>query len=144
MIRLLDVNLLVAIVWPNHAVHSVALSWFEEHADEGWATCGVTESGLVRISSNPVVFRSAVTPADAAALLVDLAEVGAHEFWTDDVSVSASDLVPRERLVGYRQVTDAHLLGIARSHEGALATLDRGIATLAAGLNGAHVEVVGG
>ncbi|MEM1333360.1 MAG: TA system VapC family ribonuclease toxin [Actinomycetota bacterium] len=142
MIRLLDLNLLVAVAWPNHAAHHTALRWFDRIADHGWATCGVTESGFVRISANPTVFASAVTPSDAAALLADLRQVGDHAFWPDEISLATSPLVPRERLIGHRQVTDAHLLAITRSHHGALATLDRRLETLGRGLDGAHVEVV--
>jgi predicted nucleic acid-binding protein len=34
-------------------------------------------------------------------------------------------------LVGYRQVTDAYLIGLARLHEGRIATLDRAMPALA-------------
>jgi predicted nucleic acid-binding protein len=35
-----------------------------------------------------------------------------------------------ERVVGYRQVTDAHLLTLATRRSGSLATFDRGVAEL--------------
>jgi predicted nucleic acid-binding protein len=38
-----------------------------------------------------------------------------------------------EKIAGYRHITDAHLLAVARRHGASLATLDRGIATLARG-----------
>jgi predicted nucleic acid-binding protein len=40
---------------------------------------------------------------------------------TDDTLVAA------DRLVGHRQVTDAHLVAVAISHDGLLATFDRGV-----------------
>ena len=36
--------------------------------------------------------------------------------------------VDLDRVRGHRQVTDAYLVGLARSHDGVLATLDQGIA----------------
>ncbi len=38
-----------------------------------------------------------------------------------------------ERMATYRQVTDAHLLALARRHGGRLATFDRGVSGLAEG-----------
>lgn len=54
-----------------------------------------------------------------------------HRFWTDGVSIVASPHVNRTGLVGYRQVTDAHLLALALSSGGALATFDGGVAAIA-------------
>lgn len=51
-----------------------------------------------------------------------------HRFLVDDVSIVAPD-VPD--LAGYRQVTDAHLLTLARRSEMRLVTFDTGIRTLA-------------
>ena len=39
MTALLDVNVLIALAWPNHVHHVAARAWFEEHREEGWATC---------------------------------------------------------------------------------------------------------
>lgn len=123
---LLDVNVLVALAWPNHVHHDVARRWFLESSPSGWATCPPTESGFVRVSSNPAV-PYAVTPADAMSLLARLRYVEGHEFLDDDVSLVASPHVDRGRIVSHRQVTDAHLLAIARRHRARLATLDVGL-----------------
>jgi predicted nucleic acid-binding protein len=40
------------------------------------------------------------------------------------------DLVQASMVVTYRQVTDVHLLAVARRHRGRLATLDRGVLAL--------------
>ena len=44
---------------------------------------------------------------------------------------STNALVPHDRLVGHRQVTDAHLVSIARQHGVSLVTFDRGLRELA-------------
>ena len=48
------------------------------------------------------------------------------------------------KLAGYRQVTDAYLLGLAMHNEGKLATLDRAILSLlpADSAGGGPVEIV--
>jgi predicted nucleic acid-binding protein len=53
-----------------------------------------------------------------------------HVFWFDDVSPVDSDAGAFARLVGYRQVTDAHLLTMALRRGGALATFDRDVLEL--------------
>lgn len=39
-------------------------------------------------------------------------------------------LVPHHRLVGHRQVTDAHLLAIARVHDASVVSFDQGMKSL--------------
>ena len=130
MTALLDVNVLVALAWPNHVHHRNARSWFEQHGSSGWATCSITENGFVRVSSNPKIVDEARTPAEAVLLLQRLVQVGAHRFWDDDVSIARADEREIERIRGYRQVLDAHLIRLAVRHGGRLATFDRKIAAL--------------
>lgn len=60
-----------------------------------------------------------------------IAEVEGHEFWIDDVEPSQALSGGPERLTGYRQVTDAHLIGLAERHGGCVATFDKAMASLA-------------
>ena len=123
----------MALAWPNHVHHSRALPWFAANCEEGWATCPVTESGFVRVSSNVRVIPDARTPEQAIHLLRQIRQLPGHTFWDDDVSPVDSDATAFERDVGYRQVTDAHLLSLAMRRGGCLATFDRGVAELAPG-----------
>ena len=50
---LLDTNLLIALLWPAHAQHASAVTWFATHRALGWATCAMTEAGFVRVVANP-------------------------------------------------------------------------------------------
>lgn len=124
-------NVLVALAWPNHVHHGLAHRWFRARRREGWATCPLTESGFVRVSSNRRVVPGAATPAEAIALLRRMRRLEGHVFWADDVSPADCDAAPFARLAGHRQVTDAHLLALALRRGGALATLDQGLAELA-------------
>jgi len=141
MTALLDVNVLVALAWPNHVHHESAHEWFAGRRDPGWATCPLTESGFVRVSSNPATTPEARTPAEAIALLELIVDLPGHVFWHDDVSMATDPTVARERLVGHRQVTDAHLLALAARRGGWLATFDRGLLELASGSTGSRALV---
>lgn len=125
---LLDVNALVALAWDSHVHHAAIRAWVRVKASEGWATCPVTESGFVRVSSNPKVLPSPVGIDDARAVLSALRTAAGHGFLANDVSLADPD-VPR--ITGHRQVTDALLLTLARRHAIPLVTFDAGIMSLA-------------
>lgn len=125
---LLDVNALVALAWDAHVHHDVVRAWFAASAAAGWSTCPLTESGFVRVSSNPKVLAHAISVEQARAVLRALREHEGHRFLHDDVSLSDPEIPP---LHGHRQVTDAHLLALARRHETRLLTFDAAAATLA-------------
>ena len=139
---LLDVNVLVALAWPTHVHHGPARRWFADHHTEGWATAPVTEFGFVRVSSNPAAVGDALTPAEALTVLEQIRARPGHRSWADDVSPTDAGYVDPVRLVGHRQVTDAHLLALTRRHDGRLATLDRGVAGLAGDDAAVRVAVI--
>ena len=130
MIALLDVNVLVALAWPNHVHHDAAHAWFSEQRLNGWATCPLTEAGFVRISCNPAAVRQTVTPSDAVGLLQSLRQQGSHSFWSLEISMAELPDDILARIQGYRQITDAVLLAEAIRRGGQLATLDSGLARL--------------
>jgi uncharacterized protein len=121
---LLDVNALVALAWDSHVHHAAMRAWFAANGPAGWATCPVTESGFVRVSSNPIVLPSSINVDAARGVVSALRAHPDHRFLTDDVSISDTD-VPT--IAGYRQVTDAHLLTLARRHGVRLVTFDASI-----------------
>ena len=125
---LLDVNALVALAWDSHVHHVAIRSWFAAHGTAGWATCPVTESGFVRVSSNPKVLPNAIPTSTAREVLATLRRTPGHRFLSDDVSMVDAD-VPRAS--GHRQVTDAHLVTLARRHGVGMVTFDAGLAALA-------------
>jgi uncharacterized protein len=127
-VALLDVNALVALAWDSHVHHAAIRAWFAANGSAGWATCPITESGFVRVSSNPVVLPSAIGVEAAREVLSALRVQPGHCFLTDDVSMSDGD-VPS--IAGYRQVTDAHLLTLARRCRVRLVTFDARILAVA-------------
>lgn len=125
---LLDVNALVALAWDSHVHHAAIRAWFAANAAEGWATCPITESGFVRVSSNPKALPSPIGVEAARGVLAALRGADGHRFLVDDVSIGDAD-VPA--MAGHRQVTDAHLLTLARRQAVHVVTFNRGLRTLA-------------
>ena len=82
----------------------------------------------MRVSANPKVLPSPVSVVDAVGVLRQLRSLPGHRFVVDDVSLVDDD-VPV--LTGYRQVTDAQLLTLARRQQVPLVTFDAGVASLA-------------
>ena len=137
---LLDDNVLVALAWPAHEAHQRVGKWFARHNRSGWATCPFTESGLVRVLSNPAFSADALTPANALAVLGSNLSLSGHEFWPADIGLIDALRSVGRGLSGHRQLTDAYLLGLAIRHRGRFATLDRGVGALDPG---GFVETVG-
>jgi len=127
---LLDVNVLIAVMWPAHESHAQVGEWFSRHARQGWATCPFTQAAFVRLVSNPAFSRDAVTPQEAISLLSTNLKHRYHRFWSDEISFAEAVELFQGRVVGHRQVSDAYLLGLAIHKKGKLATLDRAVMTL--------------
>lgn len=126
MSTLLDVNVLIALAWPNHLHHYPARRWFDVHHAHGWATTPVTELGFVRVSSNRKVIADAASPGAALQVLRALCELDGHQFWADECRLIEPPFA-LDRLGSHQQVTDVHLAALAARNGGTLATFDRGM-----------------
>ena len=127
---LLDVNVLIALLWPAHESHARAQRWFAQNAQQGWATCAMTQAGFIRITSNPAFSRQAVSPRDALEVLRGSLRHPEHRFWTDDISATDALAQFGRRLVGHQQITDAYLLALAIRKKGRVATFDTSLGSL--------------
>ncbi len=96
-----------------------------------WATAPITQAGFIRVSSNRNVLPDARSPGEAAAVLRAITDLEGHEVWQDDIDLVRACAATFDRLRGYRQVTDAHLLALAARHDGRLVTFDAAVADLA-------------
>jgi toxin-antitoxin system PIN domain toxin len=117
---LLDANVLIALTVQEHEHHERASIWASTL--DSFATCPIVEGALVRFLVR--LGESAIT---AVEVIHRIRKLPASEFWPDSISYADIDL---GHVVGHRQVTDAYLVGLARSHAAALATLDEGLANL--------------
>jgi uncharacterized protein len=125
---ILDVNVVIALLDPDHAFHERAHAWWADHEHAGWASCPLTENGVVRIMSHPSYSPSThFTVAELVARLRTFVEHTDHEFWADEVSIRDATAVVADRIHGGRQVTDLYMLALAVRHRGRLATFDQSI-----------------
>ncbi|MBK7720811.1 MAG: PIN domain-containing protein [Austwickia sp.] len=121
---LLDVNVLVALMDADHEAHEVAHAWIDAAQPGGWATCAITQNGLVRVLSQPR-YPNAIPAAHALRMLERAVAAPNHVFWPCDLGLA--DGIAGDRLIGHRQITDAYLLALTVRHDGCLVTLDRTI-----------------
>lgn len=145
MIHLLDVNVLIALLDARHIAHDDAHEWFARVGKKGWATCPITQNGLLRIVGASR-YRSAPWPLPRLVeMLAEFCAAPGHRFWSEDFSLLDSPLIVRAQLTGAAQLTDTYLLALAVKNQGGLATFDRRLATRAVlgGAEALHVIPVG-
>jgi len=126
---LLDINVLIALIDPAHVQHDKAHLWFAAKGHKAWATCPLTENGVLRIVGHPRYPNHPGSPAAVANLLLSFRKLVGHAFWPDDISLLERERVDARRLLDSSQVTDGYLLALARAHRGQLATFDQHIVT---------------
>jgi len=125
---LFDVNVIIALLDPDHTFHERAHAWWAENNKHGWASCPLTENGVVRIMSNPNYSRKAqYHPTDLINRLTTFAKNSNHEFWPDDISLRDEKKFAAERIHSSRQLTDLYLLALAAGKNGRLVTFDHNI-----------------
>ena len=122
---LLDVNVLIALIDPAHVHHNAAHDWFSSKGCKEWATCPLTENGLLRIVGHSKYPNSPGGPSAVIKSLTGLCELPGHEFWADSISLLNLRSINAKRLLTPEQVTDSYLLALAVSRGGQLATFDR-------------------
>jgi toxin-antitoxin system PIN domain toxin len=114
MTHLLDVSVLAACAWGSHERHTAANRWLGRI--DSFATCPLTQMGFLRVSMR-VAYGARFL--DARAALDAILKEPAHRFIADDSQAAAlSEISSRH------DVTDAHLVSLARAHGLRLATLD--------------------
>lgn len=136
---LLDVDALLALAWPNHQFHTAVLARLEQRPLVRWATCALTQLEFVRLSSNPKIVEVRKTPAEAINLLADLTRDQQHLYLESLPALPHAASFFRH-LLGYQQVTDAYLLGVAEANGATLLTFDRRV--VPSGATQAHVEIL--
>ena len=134
---LLDLNVLLALAWPNHQFHQAATARMQA-SDVPWATCALTQLGFVRLSSNPAAIPTAKSPAEAALMLAAMTGDPLH-FYIESLPspIDKGGLVAFDRILGYKQITDAYPLGLARRRRATFLTFDARLK----GLTGAETKL---
>jgi toxin-antitoxin system PIN domain toxin len=124
-----DVNVLIALSNPGHVGFRAAARWMSGVTTEKLLLCAVTEAGFVRLSAAPQVGGRDLH--EAIGLLEEIRRLPSCERLAIDGGWLELIRPLRARLHGYRQVTDALLLGLAVRNNSILVTLDRAIQSIA-------------
>lgn len=144
MTFLLDVNVLIALIDPTHVGHDSAHRWFSATGAASWATCPITENGVMRIVGHARYPNSAGSPAAVAPIVIRLRALPGHVFWNDDFSLLDGVVVDPSRIATPAQVTDTYLLALAVANRGQLATFDRRLSLNAVSHGRAALHLIDG
>ena len=123
---LLDINVLIALLDPDHALHDRAREWFGRNAQAGWASCPITQNGCARIMAHPG-YPNALPVRAVVERLHEATQGPHHEFWADDVSLLEPQIADASRIHGPRQLTDLYLLALAVHRGGRFVTFDASV-----------------
>lgn len=125
---LLDVNVVVALLDPEHIHNKIAARWLA--GSKGlWGTCAFSEAGFLRLATHTLA--GAVKLDRAIQSLQTLYEHPRFRFWPIDSGWWALAAPFFVRMYGPKQINDAYLLGLAVKQNGVLVTFDKGIRHLA-------------
>jgi uncharacterized protein len=121
---LLDANILIAILDPEHIHNGQCQEWFESTGHHHWHTSPTTENGAIRVLCGASYPGIRQRPDEAIERLESLLLLGRHEFIPDDVSILDRRVFNRLHLRGSKQITDTYLLGLAVLSGAMFATMD--------------------
>lgn len=142
MRALLDINVIIALLDAGHVLHRAARHWMERELGHGWATCPITENGVVRIMSQPG-YPNHHPAAQVAERLAEACAHPSHRFWPEPISLLQPGLIRWERILCARQITDAYLLALAAAQGGRFVSFDRRIRLdLVAGATAANLVMI--
>ncbi len=144
MRALLDINVLIALLDAQHIHHRLAHAWLEAHIDHGWASCPLTQNGVIRIMSQPS-YPNPLTPALLSERLAEATATAWHQFWPDDISLLDEKILSWDAVLGSRQITDCYLLALAVHHQGRSVSFDKRVNLRAVrSAEPEHFAIIGG
>jgi uncharacterized protein len=120
---LYDVNSLIALFDPQHTQHLKIRARHEAQAALGWATCPITQNGLLRIVSQPK-YTNPSTVSELRALLASATNDQSNELWADDISLADSQVIDAQIALTSGMLTSVYLLALAVKNNGRLITFD--------------------
>lgn len=118
---LLDVSALVALAYEGHEFNGRVQNWVSS-ASATFLTCPLTELGVMRILSQSA-YGLPLEVSRTLLLRLKSGKAPRFGFLSDDLELSS--LLPWVK--GPKQLTDGHLLALAKKHGAELATLDEKI-----------------
>lgn len=127
MRHLLDINVLIALLDPDHTFHQRAHAWWGAQG-RVWASCPLTQNGLLRIMASASYSKTMqFTVADIATRLVTFTVQSDHAFWSDSLSILDAKHFQHTSMLSSKHLTDVYLLALAVENHGLLVTFDQHI-----------------
>jgi predicted nucleic acid-binding protein len=126
MIYLLDVSALLAFGLREHLFHERVARWvrtFEIQEEVKFATCAITELGFLRILTQASSYSFTIAQGKLLLSQLKLTKGLRFSFLADDQGVADLPLWVNSP----KQITDGHLLELAKAHGAEMATLDKRI-----------------
>jgi len=124
---LLDINVLIALMDPDHAFHHRAHTWWGPKG-KAWASCPLTQNGVLRIMASTVYSKSTHFSVEGiASRLIAFTQASAHAYWPDDISILDQGRFSHASILSSKHLTDLYLLALAVEKQGCLATFDQRI-----------------
>ena len=105
------------------------MRWFEASASAGWGVCPYSETGFLRLMTNPRVGDHSFE--EASSILAELTSLPGFQFWP--IADRSSDLIRPffGRVYGHQQIVDAAMFGLALKRGGIFVTLDTAVRYIA-------------
>ncbi len=126
---LVDVSVWLAAVWGRHMHHHSVARWLDRH-EENLLLCRVTQTGLLRLLSNPAVMGEDAVTRSAAWRIIDELTDDERVLWAQEsaeLEAVFRVLSARDDL-SHKLWTDDYLAAFAQTNGADLVTLDRKLA----------------
>jgi predicted nucleic acid-binding protein len=126
MIYLLDVSALLALGLREHEFHERVTKWVrtcEIQEEVTFATCAIIELGFLRILTQASSYSFTIAQGKVLLLQLKTTKGLRFSFLPDN---QGADELPLW-VEGPKQITDGHLLALAKAHGALMATLDERI-----------------
>ena len=129
-----DLNVWLALIWPEHIHHQHAVLYWEQQAAEQVLFCTVTALGLVRLVCQPKLMGTAVRNAAQASNLLNALcqQPGVQMAKPDHDGWEVFHHLLRGGEIPSRLCTDAHLAALAIANGWRLVSFDRDFERFAA------------
>lgn len=120
---LLDVNVLIAFGIKQHQFHQRVVAWIRSQSGSSFLTSSVTEIGFVRVVASVAMYGLNVVQARELLLGMKTNAAQPLVFLSDGNDISHLPAWVKSPA----QMTDGHLVQLAKANGAVLATLDAGI-----------------
>jgi len=125
-VKLVEVGVWLAAVWGRHVHHPVTADWFGNESDD-ILFCRVTQMGLLRLLSNPVLMGDDAIDRSQAWRTFDQLRADERVLWADEpAELDAVWRAISARADKSHQLwTDDYLAAFAQASDATLVSLDR-------------------